>query len=85
MIALHTAPMRLRTAILEYLYGLYAFLRRTCGVAVKMPEFTAADLVKINAPIRLADLHAGYFLPPRRCRRVGHSPPPGFPRGRFDF
>ena len=84
MISLPSAPARLQRAILEYLFAAYALLRAAAqpGVIVVMPEFTAADLVKLGAAIRLEDLHAGCFffprnkLPPRpECRGLIFFPP----------
>lgn len=68
MISLHSAPTRLRAAILEYLCALFALFRASAdpNASIAMPEFSAADLVRLNAQIRLDDLWAACFLPPRR-------------------
>jgi len=64
VISLHTAPARLHRAIIEYLWALFMQLRLMARVDeyVAMPEFTAADLLKIAAPVRRADIIAGCFI-----------------------
>jgi len=68
MISIYTAPVRLRTAILEYLFAVLALriLNTQPGALIPMPEFTAADLLRLHAQIRRDDLYAGCFLLPRR-------------------
>jgi len=68
MISICTAPVRLRTAILEYLYAALALriLNTRPGALITVPEFTAADLLRLPAQIRQDDLYAGCFLLPRR-------------------
>lgn len=72
MITLHAAPARLRAAIVEYLYAMFFLLRRSARADehILMPEFTPADLLRLNAPIRMDDLYAGCFLAPRRITKL---------------
>jgi hypothetical protein len=84
MITLDAAPVRLQGAIIMYLHRLWDDRRRRArGAPVPMPMFTAQDLPKLDIPIRMEDVWAGYFLLPRMMLWHEKSPRAGGGFGDF--